>query len=215
MSAPLPPHRAVECDQPTIFTDIYRGETNIAIWRRQFSRDFQLSLDNFLQYNGDFSASLNVTPKNVYSRISEILESTECQTELSENIAELVDMFCCLFDLEEVGLRLIVLDQAMCPRFHVDRLPCRLVTTYSGSATEWLHHNAVDRTKLGTGNRGLPDEQSGLIQNGQTIQQLKSGDVALLKGEYWDGNENAGLVHRSPPLSENEKRLLLTLDFLS
>lgn len=56
----------------------------------------------------------------------------------------MVDMFCCLFELKRAGLRLTVLDRAMCPRFHVDRVPCRLVTTYLGAATEWLPHTVAD-----------------------------------------------------------------------
>ena len=47
------------------------------------------------------------------------------------------------------------------------------------------------------------------------INKMTVGDVALLKGELWEGNEHAGLVHRSPLVPEGEKRLLLTLDFLS
>lgn len=35
----------------------------------------------------------------------------------------------------------------------------------------------------------------------------------LLKGDGWHNNEQAGLVHRSPALASNEKRLVLTLDF--
>ncbi|WP_297291060.1 DUF1826 domain-containing protein [Oceanicoccus sp.] len=36
-----------------------------------------------------------------------------------------------------------------------------------------------------------------------------------MKGELWEGNEGAGLVHRSPSLSAGERRLLLTLDAIS
>jgi len=100
----------------------------------------------------------------------------------------------------------------MCPKFHVDRVPCRLVTTYSGTATQWLPHQSVDRTKLGTGSNGKSDEVSGLYHRND-MRQLSVGDVALLKGESWSGNEGAGLVHRSPGLADGEKRLLLTLDF--
>ena len=135
--------------------------------------------------------------------------------EVSENIAELVDMFCYLFELKEAAIRLKVLDQAMCPKFHVDRVPCRLVTTYQGIATEWLPHEVLDHTKLGWGSNGLADSESGLYQSESDIQQLGCGDVALLKGTLWEGNENAGLVHRSPVLPANEKRLILTLDFIS
>jgi len=46
------------------------------------------------------------------------------------------------------------------------------------------------------------------------IQQLKRGDVALLKGEKWLGNEGFGLIHRSPHPAPGERRLLLTLDWL-
>jgi hypothetical protein len=142
---------------------------------------------------------------------------------LSKDIAQLVDMFCCLFDLKRAGLRLTVLDRAMCPRFHVDKVPCRLVTTYQGIATEWLPHQCVDRSKLGFGNEGMSDEKSGLFQQSEDIQRLYKGEVALLKGEGWEGNEGAGLVHRSPSMSASnqsiwantasESRLLLTLDF--
>ncbi|WP_332310868.1 DUF1826 domain-containing protein [Alteromonas pelagimontana] len=53
-----------------------------------------------------------------------------------------------------------------------------------------------------------------MYQQNCNIQTIQCGDVALLKGELWEGNENAGLVHRSPPIAAGEKRLLLTLDYL-
>ncbi len=45
------------------------------------------------------------------------------------------------------------------------------------------------------------------------VQYLQAGDVAVLKGEKWQGNEGAGLVHRSP--SGQQGRLLLSLDWLA
>lgn len=64
-------------------------------------------------------------------------------------------------------------------------------------------------------NNGKPDSQSGLYKNQHDIQQLSCGDVALLKGELWEGNQNAGLVHRSPSVDQGQNRLLLTLDFVN
>ena len=46
------------------------------------------------------------------------------------------------------------------------------------------------------------------------MQQLSQGDVALLKGEGWVGNEGKGLIHRSPQLSDQASRLILTIDFI-
>lgn len=200
--------------EPFIFSDIYQEGINIMTWQRDLSVSLKNSINKFLISKPNFQSSLTVTPQNVSPFLYDEFGSTE-QSELVENIAELVDMFCYLLETSHVGLRLTSLDRAMCPKFHVDRVPCRLVTTYQGIATQWLPHHLVNRTKLGLGSKGLPDSESGLYQHQNDIQQLKCGDVALLKGETWFNNENAGLVHRSPALSEGETRLLLTLDLVA
>lgn len=137
-----------------------------------------------------------------------------CADALSEDIALIVDMFCCLFDVKEAGLRLTRLESPMCPKFHFDRVPCRLVTTYTGRATEWLTNDVINRAKLGAGSLGQPDHLSGLYDSERLIRQMQPGDVALLKGSGWEGSENGGLVHRSPHVGQDERRLLLTLDFI-
>ena len=202
-------------DQVGILADIYQQEINMVVWRRRLPADMTSPLGPFMVANPGFQIAMPVTPVNARTDLQQALKGSDCAESLSEDAAELVDMFCCLFDLQAVGLRLTVLSRAMCPRFHTDRVPCRLVTTYTGIATEWLPHDVVDRTKLGAGNRGLADDLSGLYQDPNDIQQLTSGDVALMKGELWEGNENAGLVHRSPQIELEQPRLLLTLDFAS
>ncbi|MEZ8010990.1 MULTISPECIES: DUF1826 domain-containing protein [Vibrio] len=199
-------------EQPTVLAGIYQSDVNIAIWQRTFDEDLTMAISEFIVLNPSFSKSMSLSPDNAYEKLEFATDETASKA-LLENMVELVDMFCCLFDLEEVGLRLAVLNKAMCPRFHVDQVPCRLVTTYHGVATQWLPNDLVDRTKLGRGSNGKPDSESGLYSHESDIEQLSSGDVALLKGERWSGNENAGLVHCSPVTSSNETRLLLTLDF--
>jgi len=197
--------------QPTVLSDIYQEKINIAIWQRERPNTLKSSVKDFLELNPTFQKEMTLTPQDAFSRVNEFFDNK--MTEVSEDIAALVDMFCYLFELKEAGVRLKVLDKAMCPKFHVDKVPCRLVTTYQGTATEWLPHEVVNQTKLGWGCNGLPDSESGLYPSESDIQQLACGDVALIKGTRWDGNENAGLVHRSPELISNEKRLILTLDF--
>jgi hypothetical protein len=204
--------RAAQGDEPGVLTDIYLEQSNMVIWKRELSETLKNSVDAFIKSNPNFQASMTVTPQTVLSSLSESLGDS-AQLELRENVAQLVEMFCYLFELKRAGLRLTVLNRAMCPKFHIDRIPCRLVTTYQGIATEWLPHQAVDRQKLGLGSNGKLDSESGLYKTANDIQQLNCGEVALLKGELWEGNENAGLVHRSPALPAGESRLLLTLDF--
>jgi hypothetical protein len=129
----------------------------------------------------------------------------------------LIGVFRDLFDSDNLGLRLRSLDKAMCPRFHVDRVPVRMVCTYGGPGTEWLPEIAINREKLGSGACGQPDETSGLILNSNSaaIQSIPSFAIGLLKGELWEGNEGRGAVHRSPrPTLQDPRRLLLTLDLL-
>jgi hypothetical protein len=131
------------------------------------------------------------------------------------DVAHLIDVFSHLFELEHVGLRLSVLDKAMCPKFHVDHVPCRLISTYGGIGTQWLEDVFVDRRKLGSGSDGLSDEVSGLIvADLEVISTMPTYAIGLFKGSKWEGNELHGAVHRSPKLPENApRRLLLTLDF--
>lgn len=131
------------------------------------------------------------------------------------DVAWLAAAFCELFELRAAGLRLHTLDKAMCPRFHVDRVPARMICSYGGIGTEWLPEFAVDRGKLGLGGCGMPDHESGLITDPTAIRKMPAYAVGLMKGESWEGNGGCGLVHRSPqPTAVLPRRLLLTLDML-
>jgi len=205
--------RLAEGSEPLILSEIYSDDCNIAVWKRELSQEIKLGVKEFLQSNIGLQASMTLSPDNADAIVHKALGGKDSTKALSENIAELVDVFCCLFELERVALRITALDKAMCPRFHVDHVPARLVTTFQGAATDWLPHDEIDRSKLGHGSQGKPDEKSGLIRDLNSIKQLTCGDVALLKGERWEGNEGGGLVHRSPAIETNNPRLLLTMDF--
>lgn len=199
----------------SILSKIYQKDINITIWKRQLERCIIQAANHILQIKPQLQLSAVINPGDTNDILGNELGCNHNIVPLSKNISELVGMFCCLFDLDRVGLRLTALDHAMCPRFHVDKVPCRLITTYQGAATQWLPHHLVDRRKLGRGNDGKPDEESGIFEKESDTKQLNIGDVALLKGESWNDNQGAGLVHRSPKVSSShDHRLLLTLDFI-
>lgn len=176
--------RSVEGTTPDVLANIYQKNTNIAIWQRDLSQELTLAVDEFLARNKTKAAVLAVTPETTNDVLCKAFGDSDSMMALREDIALLVDMFCCLFELKEAGLRVTILERAMCPRFHFDRIPCRLVTTYQGIATEWLNNDVIDRTKLGAGNQGKSDEESGLFKNLNDINRLSQGDVGLLKGEH-------------------------------
>ena len=84
-------------------------------------------------------------------------------------------------------LRLDGIDHPMCPRFHTDKLKCRLVTTYVGPATQWIPHHLVNRSKLGYGNEGKPDNESGLFLSENDIEQLILVMLLFLKVKVGKG----------------------------
>ena len=205
--------KAVIRQEPEALAEIYNDNTNIVIWRRQFSDQFENTVNEFVASRAAPYISSILSPSEAPALLRK--EMGKSFGALADDVAELVDMFCCLFELQQAGLRMTVLRDSMCPKFHVDHVPCRLVTTYTGIATEWLPHHLVNRDKLGINSEGKADRESGLYQHESDIQRMASGEVALLKGEGWLGNQNAGLVHRSPAIAAGNSRLLLSLDFSS
>jgi len=212
---PLPSYRFPSIDKyASVLSDIYQEEVNIAIWQNDLSDQVIENINSIMHSNQRLAVVMTSTPSQVVDNLIECSPELRDKIPLCEHIALLAEMFCSLFELKRVGLRLTTLDRAMCPRFHVDKIPCRLVSTFAGTATEWLPHDKINRSKLGPGSKGKPDEISGLIQHANDIQQMQIGDVALLKGDAWFNNEGNGAVHRSPEICNNNKRLLLTLDFM-
>lgn len=206
--------KVVTGKQPVVLADIYEESTNLIIWQRQLPKELVAGVNDLAVSRRDRNFSVVLKPSDARSVMHEEIDNPRFGY-FVDDAAELVDMFCYLFGLDEAGLRLRVLHHSMCPKFHVDHVPCRLVTTYCGVATEWLAHESVDRKKLGLSGAEKSDQESGLYQTERDIQELARGEVALMKGEKWPGNKGAGLVHRSPAVAVGEPRLLLTLDFCS
>lgn len=185
------------------------NHSNLVIYQRNLSADLSSAINKLMAANHSLQLTGSVSTNSVENDL--LQNCPQIDDELIHDIRGLVSTFCALFHLKTTYMRLAIVQKTMCPRFHVDSLNCRLVTTYSGSCTEWLPDQLVDRTKLGPGNRGFSDEFSGVYRSTEDIQHLSVGDVGLMKGKLWKGSE--GLVHRSPTLKAHEPRLLLSLDF--
>lgn len=199
--------------EPITLTEVYSESINLAVWQRTLSNPLRMAVTELVASFGSLQLACSVKPDQCIDVFSRELGGSPAAQLLAQDIHRVVDMYSCLFDLPEVAIRLTKLQKAMCPKFHVDHVPARLVTTYKGPGTEWLPNSIVDRTKLGMASVGIADEESGLFNSVKDVQQLKKGDVALLKGESWIGNEGFGLVHRSPSINEDQTRLIMTCDF--
>lgn len=192
-------------DTPDVLTQIFDTQIKLCIFKRAMNTDVQEYSAFLQQAFQDFRITQVMSLCQSGDLLNELLPQHHCRQNFIEDILTVANMFADLFDLEQVGFRLCVLNKAMCPRFHTDKVPCRLITTYSGKGTEWLDSRTVKPEMPGISH----DEPVYT----ELVRQLEAGDVALFKGDAWDDNDGFGVVHRSPVLSADETRLLLTLDF--
>ena len=213
----IPPlySRAYLSDNLADLSQIYQPTINLCMVERQVDNELKCFVEHLLKLPNpvSFLESIDFTSFNFFSLLPQTGHLPGHRA-FCKDVAGLTALYCDLFELERVGLRLRTLEHAMCPKFHVDSVTCRMVCTYGNVGTEWLDDIYVDRSKLGRGARGLKDEFSGLIMDTDAIQAMPAYAIGLLKGSCWEGNEQYGAVHRSPQLTHNSpKRLLLSLDF--
>lgn len=131
---------------------------------------------------------------------------------LLNDISALVNLYADLMDCPKVGIRLEVLTHAMCPKFHIDRTGIRLLCTYLGPGTEWLEEAFCDRNAFAHSYATAEAFNKALILHTQGIRQAPEQALVLLKGSLWQGNQQAGAVHRSPDMSIATTRVVLALD---
>lgn len=207
--------KAVISNDLADLSSIYEYDTHMCIVQRPVSAPVRQFVRQLLQHPHDINVLQSVSIASFdFQQLLPQFTAWFGYREFCQDIADISRLFSDLFDLPQVGLRLHTLDKAMCPKFHVDKVPCRLICTYGGTGTEWLRDSDIDRSKLGLGAKGLADDVSGLLKAHAAIQTVPTDALALLKGTGWEGNEQHGLVHRSPqPSPESPRRLLLTLDF--
>ena len=142
-------------------------------------------------------------PEAPASELPTILDA-DVRSALLDQIAEASEMLGELVDCERVGVRLETLSAPMCPRFHADYVPCRMLITLSGVGTEWIPNSDVDWAVFADLETIAPP-----VKANRQVQRLTTGHWSLLKGGAWDDCFR-GVVHRSP--HDVGERLLLSLD---
>ncbi|CBJ48457.1 conserved unknown protein [Ectocarpus siliculosus] len=115
----------------------------------------------------------------------------------------------------DVTVKLELLTRGKCPRFHLDKVPIRLICTYVGPSTEWL--DVYDKWEM-ENNKSMPPACNLKISGGREARRARPGDVLIFRGKPQDGLAKGGgsgafaVAHRSPDTVEGQRRLLLTMD---
>lgn len=206
------PLKQVSSEQIDVLSEVLRDDVNLAVWQRQVPAqvsDFVMALLAKDEPLGQ-SIVLELASPDSALNLSGLVDhysNLPGQAAFLQDLSELVGAFACLFDATRIGLRLRILGKAMCPRFHVDHVPVRLITSYAGVGSEWLREGVMKRCHLGNPTAEPSDPA--------LVERAEMGHVLLAKGEKWIGNEGYGLIHRSPQPPNGMVRLLLTLDWLA
>lgn len=208
-STGLLPVHAAQDDDISVLPRIFEDAINIAIMQRHLPADIRSSAAAQCQAQRPWQFSwLGPADDALADELYRRAPQPKAAKALVDDVLSIAQAVAYLFDAESVGVRLRVLNKAMCPRFHCDNLAVRLVTTYVGPGSQWLPEEAINRQGLGAPNPDRPD----IVLDSTAIQTLQAGDIALIKGSGWEGSEHNALVHRSPTLLEGDMRLLLTID---
>lgn len=115
------------------------------------------------------------------------------RTQLIDDIAALSDIFADLMKTPYVHVRLAVIENNACRKFHTDAVTARLICTYRGVGTQY-----------GT---SVNDEDPARVFAAPTCAPI------LLRGTLWPEDPASGFAHRSPPIEgSGQTRLVLVLD---
>jgi|Transcript_2915 hypothetical protein len=111
----------------------------------------------------------------------------------------------------KVVLKLDIMGESVCHRWHADHYVGRAVVTYNGRGTDFVDHGNIDMKQFES--RG---PSPSIIRDHSKIFTASIGDVLFMKGLLYPGAPN-GLVHRSPELCWHAdgkvvNRLLLKVD---
>jgi hypothetical protein len=180
-----------------VLSRVWRRGIAAAVWERSLPPSVADWLDG-LAPAAIPSLRSAATPDDVAALVAAACEdagppAVPARAWLAADAAALAAIFARIVGTEALRLRLEVISGDACRRFHVDDVPARLLCTYRGRGTEFARADAGGTPLL--------------------VDRLATGEVAILRGRRWPGDDATGLLHRSPPLEgTGETRLLLVLD---
>ena len=93
-----------------------------------------------------------------------------------------------------------------CKRYHIDNVPMRLLVTYYGKGTEWLHPDACNYLAYNNG-----EKNNKIIKKNAEKKYLNNWDIAIFKGKKYS-SEGKGILHRTPDAALGKPSLLMRLD---
>ena len=201
-----------ESTQASIIDQAGLNGNKLTIWHRPAQYDLMTALThipNSALPDGQWTGSLTDFSRILDAHLLSLPhQQRDAMAVIADDAHELAVWFDSRCQANQYHFRFHHLNETMCPRFHTDRGPMRLMCTYRGSGTEWVPDTAVDYKKLKTNGA----KNSDIVSDSTLIQTIPNFSAAILCG--CDENGVGGVVHRSPMVHKGISRFVfcMTLD---
>ena len=187
-----------------ILEKIHEEQINITIYERDVNH-MAYEIKEILHNDLNFKATGNID--YIIKELHKI-PNVDNYKLIIDDIVFLLNQFKEISEVVSFKLLLAIVDNDMCRRFHTDLNYIRMLCTYSGPGTLWLSENNLNREALDD-----LESNNSIVINNNSINQVRTGSVAILKGGLYPRKGTKAIVHRSPNIQESQqKRLLLRID---
>ena len=172
---------------PGVLDRVRTPEVGLAIWQRFTRLDLRVSARSLLA-RPPFTVTTSGSPDMAARQLCHDLLLFHWP--LYADIRRLAVRFAGLTGSPRVRLRFEHVVDDACHKFHIDAVKLRLLCTYAGAGTEWVH-------------------------GGGRVHRLATMQVGMFKGSAFPG-DGPRVLHRSPPFGTGnlagQSRLVLCID---
>lgn len=195
------------------FAAILRPDANVVSIPRPIDPSLRTQLAQLAQ-RSEFrhEARLDTITTDVRDLLVSI-DNEAARAFLAEDIRDLAQQFGAVLGRRHLHAELSIQRSDACRKIHTDYVSIRLLCTYAGPGTDWLPNRDFVRRHLGRADVDVETANRLMVREGAELRRCAAGEVLLLKGESYPGNEGRGAAHRSPPLgTSGVARLVLKID---
>lgn len=200
-----PPERSDR--EPRVLTHVAERGVGLTIWERDLPEGLSLMIAHWATDRPEpFDATLDVATLDVTPWLSGMEEPLRAW--MARDLRDLASRLALAGNARSLRFFFGPVRDDRCRRFHHDYVQLRLVTTYAGPGTEWAPEAHVDREAMAREWCCVDDANRSIVAP-ERVRHASAGDVLIFKGAHHRTSAGRGAVHRSPPLGDTTRVILI------
>ena len=180
-----------------VLGQLQQHDVNLVSWRRELPANLDEQLVEWaLRFPARFDQIVSMPSYDLSAAVHGLAEPA--RTWLTTDIAVLLAQLAHLANAPRLRVSFGAVRTNQCPKFHVDYVRYRLMTTYTGPGTEWVPDDAVRREALNHPVECPREANKEIVRDASAVRHGAVGEVLVMKGARHETGR--GAVHRSPPI---------------